>query len=658
MSDNDWRLCTFINKMKLNFQKLRVIILNHPELVISLLIFLTCLYIYLANGRTDLGSNDNVPHGLLAFNWLQNHTINFDAFRNGYLYEGETHPYFFAQGLNGHLTSRYPVGTALITFPLYACFYIYLRLSELIQSLATGLPFTGIDITSVDFREYREFYGKLAGTISTALAVVLFYLSLRIKFDRGVSLISAFIFAFATSSWVLSSQDLRQHTISNLVLASIILCLLKANHTQGRNRKIALFLAGIFCGLLPGVRITSGIFSAAAFVYVIYTFRKESLFFLLGLPTVLIHFIWNIYYFGFDNLIQGGYVEQFETRPSSYKFSFRQFKHVFAGLLISPSEGLFFFSPVLLFAFPGGYQVFKHRAGNDEKLILCLTFATILLFLQFCFYGSWMGGSGSYGCRFLTDILPVVCFLVAYSVADLTEKLVQNKHRLSKVVFGCFLSSLLFSTGVQAVGAFTVTDWGTSPIPLLTDDSRVWHIKDSQIERHTRNLIAHVIHPIKDHRKYIDGLNGTVETIKLMKETGEIIPIRSPFTVKSQARRVLKATLRNTGQSQWFGYQSGLMKMGETKLSIYFVDSSGIWRHPKEGKWLNISGNIRPGEATEAFGRVTFPKKPGDYRMLFYIVASGFQDSVSPEDLPAYAIDVKVSLKKKGSATPSKDADS
>lgn len=651
--------------MKLNIQKVgqkvRAIILNHPELVISLLVFFTCLYIYLANGRTDLGSNDNVPHSLLAFNWLQNHTIHLDAFRDGYLYEGKTHPYFFAQGLNGHLTSRYPVGTALVTFPLHVIFYIYIRFTELAQSITTGIPLAWIDIASQDFSDYRELYSKLAGTISTALAVVIFYLSLRIKFDRGVSLLSAFIFAFSTSSWALSSQDLRQHTISNLVLTSIILCLLKANHTQGRNRKIALFLAGIFCGLLPGVRVTSGIFSAAAFVYVIYTFRKESLFFLLGLPTVLIHLIWNIYYFGFDNLIQGGYVEQFETRPSSYKFSFSQFKHVFAGLLISPSEGFFFFSPVLLFAFPGAYQVFKHRAGNDEKLFLCLTFAAVLLFFQFCFYSSWMGGNGSYGCRFLTDILPVVCFLVAYAVADLTAKLFQNKYRLSKLVFGCFLVSLLFSTGVQAVGAFTVTDWGLSPIPLGRDDSRVWHIKDSQIERHTRNLVAHIIPPIKDPKQYLEGLNGTVETIELIRKTGEIAPIEPPLMFRSQARKILKATLRNTGQSQWFGYQSGFGDMGETKLAIYFVDSQGKKKLPQEGKWLNISGNIRPGEVAEAFGRVTFPKRPGDYRMVFYIVASGLQDSVNKsvnrEELPIYSLDVKISPGKKDLADPPEDVD-
>jgi hypothetical protein len=637
--------------MKFNLHAIKSIAVRRSNLIWGLLIFCTCLFVYLSNGNDFfLGSSDNIPNSLLAFNWLENHTLNFNNFKDGYLYLNDEHPYFFAKGLNDDLTSRYPIGTAIITFPLYVGFYLYLKLAGLIQSFTTGIPTNLLDIASKDFNVYRIGFSKLAGAIATAFSVVLFYFTVRLKFSQSIALISTFVFAFATSSWVLNSQDLRQHTISNLVLISITFCLMKADRTQGKSRRILLLLAGVFCGLLPSVRVTSGIFSLAATLYTLYAFRKEAIFFLLGLPSVLLHFAWNAYYFGFDNLISGGYVEQFENRPSTYKFTLTQFRTAALGLLVSPSEGLFAFSPVLLFAILGAYQVFRQRTGRDETLLLCLTAAAIGLFINYSFYGSWTGGSDSYGCRFLTDTLPVVCLLVAYCLAALVKaseptQVDRHKsalsHRVAAGLVATFLAATLVSTGIQAIGAYSSTDWGTSPIPLLTDRSRLWQLRDSQIERHFRNLLVRLHHPISNRKQYVQGLDGRIEKVEILTQ-GEATDISNGLVIESKRRRLIRATLVNTGTSPWFGYQTGMVNQGETKLRVHFIDANGNQLAPRESRWLNIAGTPSSGETTEAIARIMFPKEPGDYQMVFEVFAWGFDNSPNKEKPPIYALTVTV----------------
>lgn len=74
--------------MKGLLPKIKALIQRKPQAWMSLLIFCTCLFIYLANGET-ISSTDNDSSSLLAFNWLDNHSLNFDIFRDGYRYRSD-----------------------------------------------------------------------------------------------------------------------------------------------------------------------------------------------------------------------------------------------------------------------------------------------------------------------------------------------------------------------------------------------------------------------------------------------------------------------------------------------------------------------------------------------------------------------------------------
>lgn len=187
------------------------------------IIFLICTLVYLANNQT-IGAGDTYPNSLLAFNLLENHTLDLDIFRNTVQCPlGAKSCYYFVEGINGHLSSLYPIGTAILTFPVYiVCFVI-------VKILHIGVP---LDITSVHFEYYRSICEKIAATIVTSLTVVTFYICSRIKFSPSVSKLSTFIFAFATNTWMTSSQALWQHGASNLVVILIVFCLIQTNRSN------------------------------------------------------------------------------------------------------------------------------------------------------------------------------------------------------------------------------------------------------------------------------------------------------------------------------------------------------------------------------------------------------------------------------------------
>lgn len=582
------------------------------------LIFIVCIALYTANGVT-ISSGDTIPNTLLAFNLLENHTLHLDAFRNSYFVEMGTF-YSFLEGNNGHLSSTYPIGPAIVTFPLYIIFYAYLKLIFYYSSVP-------LDITSVSFEVYRIFFEKLAASITTAISVVLFYLCSGIKFNRVISLISTFIFAFATNTWMTSSQGLWQHGISNLILIITIFCLLKVNRTSQKNQIIWLVLAGVACGLLPGIRPTSTLFSIAAIVYSIFTYRYRSVFLLIGLVSALPSIGWNLYYFG--NLT-GGYSKIFTSSP--YLFTLNNFIEASLGTLISPSRGLLVFSPIVLYCLPGAYKLFKLRSGKDEKLIGCMTIASIVLLTSYCFYIVWWAGH-SYGPRFTTDIMPIVCYLLNYYCVDDIIKLSKYRKKNRNYPFFIFIAVIVYSIFTQCVGAF-----GAKPgymwngIPLNVDipqhQSRLWELRDNQIQRNAQAIFHKIIKPPTDQQVYMQNLSGVIKKIT----DGKNLRLDSPILVKNTSTKLIKANLENTGVSKWFGYESALEK-GEVRVrSLLYNNSNQLVK----GERLYVSGTPKQNELTNAIGYISFPEEPGTYKLIFDLIAEGigeFPNRIKNNDL-------------------------
>jgi hypothetical protein len=634
-----------------------------------LIIFTVTTIIYLAN-QTTITSGDCFPNTLLAFNFLENHRLDFSNFRDSYL-ASFANGYFFIESNQGQLTSGYPIGVSIVTFPLYLIFYFYLKLAHI-----------ALNITDESFEVYRLLFEKVAATIVTSLSVVLFYLSSRLKFARKVAYISTFIYAFATSTWTIGSQGLWQHGSSNLVLLGTFYCLLLAN--RSKDPKFFLLAAGLFAGLLPGIRPTNAIFSIITVVYTVTIFKFRSALFLLGLIlSSLPSIIWNWYNFG--NLTGGYSVMYGGTLP--YIFTANHFFISFMGILFSPSRGLLVFSPILVFSIYGAYQILKLRSytklNQDEQLIGIMTVAGTILFVSYCFCTFWDGGH-TYGPRYMTDLMPIMCYLINYSFA---QKNYLGKFNQSNIFVYCLLFISLFN---QIVGVFAYNGqydsyWNSRPLGLWPHPHRVWQIPDNQIERHTRSLFYKINKPDLYTEEYKQGLKGVIEEVReviihnprlkmlegkmletidfsliskgvvnsylkdtnsqiinsfknsYLKDTNSQI-INSFKAIKPRSDHILAVKIRNTGAVNWYGYAEG-MELGETRIRTRFLNPNG---KTISESVLFISGNqIKPQQETYAIGEIQFPNQPGKYTLILDFISEGVTEFANSK-IPAYKIDVIV----------------
>ncbi|MBD2098814.1 hypothetical protein H6F90_27515 [Trichocoleus sp. FACHB-591] len=593
-----------------------------------LLVFTLCCVVYLANKKL-ISTGDSLPNSLLALNWLKNHTLYFDSFRNNYFFEDyDGLPYFFAESKSNHLVSVYPIGAAIVSLPIYLVFSIYLDVIAFIKTNITGIPFD-FNLANASFEPYRQAFEKLAATLATSLSVVIFYISSRLKFPLATSLVSTFIYAFATNTWMTSSQALWQHTATNLVLASLLLCLLKANRTEKKHLRFLLFLAGFFCGLLPIIRPTNLLFSIAAILYLVSIYRRTALFLLLGLPVSLLGMAWNFYNFG-DFL--GGYTALGSAyEVTFYRFSFNQFLQGFLGLLFSPSRGVFVFSPIVIFCIPGFWQVFKKSKNcQDERLIASLAIAGIILFFSYCFYTIWWAG-GSYGPRFISDINPILCYLIGYFI-DSQFNFVSSNRKIFISSLTVFLIFLVVSTFSQVLGAFSKAEWNGLPINVDTYPVRLWDLKDTQLSRHAKSLFFQIAKPIENIAIYSQKLAGTIEEVEKIdtQQLNKYVPIPDISTPGELI--ILRAKLRNTGLSRWLGYEIGVIP-GETRVRLRVFDH--INTQVLETR-LFVSGIVEQNHIAEAIGALALPKELGSYRLVFDLIAEGIGEFPSSSKYESY----------------------
>ena len=135
---------------------------------------------------------------------------------------------------------------------------------------------------------------------------------------------------------------------------------------------------------------------------------------------------------------------------------------------MSPGRGLFIYSPFLLFL-----PLLFHRALADRStrtLTLCLTGGVVLQLFLYA-HTDWRGGS-SYGYRFLTDMVPILIWMLAPVFAS-----------LGRPARAAFLACCLLAAGAQAVGTFKYMGFSDLAIndPADAGMSNVWKVANAPI---------------------------------------------------------------------------------------------------------------------------------------------------------------------------------
>jgi hypothetical protein len=528
------------------------------------------LAVYLT-GNPGPSSYDSAPNSLLAFNLFENQRLDFDRFRGGF-FDALHGGYAFVEAPSGRLTSLFPVGTAIVTLPIYGAF-------EVVRRASGDVP----PITSPAFEPLRRQYERIAAALVAALSVALFFLCAREITDTAGAATTTVVYGFATSMWSTASQALWQHGPVNLFVLAVVYALFRAVRARAPAPNAAwLAAAGCCAGLLPVIRPTAILFTIAAAIFAGLAFRARGWWFGAALAAGLAPGIaWNVSFF---HALLGGYA----TNARAYDFAPGHALAALAALLVSPSRGLFIFSPVLVFAIAGAVRLRRVRDPN-ASLVALLGCACAVLVVQYAFFRYWWAGF-AYGPRFLTDIAAVGALLVAYALPA--------KPR--SFAAAAFALTLAFSIAVQFAGIASGpagSDWNAVPVSIDREPERVWPVADNQIARNLRaTWVRFFAWDVARSPAYRRGLH--VDVVAFADGT---------------------ATIGNAGRSRVYGYDSGVY-VGQMRVRVRIVDARG--RVAPDGE-LYVLGSPSMGERATASGALATPFVPGIDRLECDVVLVG-----------------------------------
>jgi hypothetical protein len=407
---------------------------NRLDLRASLIIGLCCMLVYNANGRS-ISAGDAFPARYLPFGIWRHGTVFIDPIET-LVSQGRERPtswrhphpgaaFWIVPTADGRLISLYSVVLPVLISPLYlpAAAYAYAR----------GWSDERIDRAA-------RIMEKLAASLVAALSAAILFLALRRRTERSTATLLTIAYAFGTTTWVISSQALWQHGMGELLVASLIL-LLTAPCTVPRA-----LVAGLLCGLIAGNRPADAVLAAALGAYGLYwAGRRAALVVATAAAPSLLVLFYNVSVVG---ALGGAY--QLVGKATFFQ---HDMSAGLEGLLFSPTRGLFIFSPFLLFL----GLAWRHLPGNRDERWLTLAMsagvvAQVLLYSKV----DWRAGI-SWGPRFLTDLLPMLIWLLAPVVSA-----------LSRVGRSAFRTAVVASIAIESVGAFAYT--GVTDLPIYAGE--------------------------------------------------------------------------------------------------------------------------------------------------------------------------------------------
>jgi uncharacterized membrane protein len=406
------------------------------DLRASLLLGVLCLLVYNANMRS-ISAGDTYPARYLPFGIWRYQTVLLDPISSITAQGRSSSAFWIVRGRDGHAISLYPVVVPLVVAPLY--------LPTLLDRIARIME-------------------KLCASLLAATAVALMYLLLRRRAEPRTALLLTLAFAFGTNTWVISSQALWQHGLGELLIVATLFLLTGPCTTR------AALAAGFLCGLIACNRPPDSILAATLGIYGLWWARRRVplLVAAAALPVSLL----LIYNLGVVGNVLGAYGLLGKTA-----FLGHDLLSGLAGLLFSPTRGLFVFSSFLLFLPFCFAQTLRDR--DARGLTVALGIAVVVQLLLYA-RADWRQGA-SFGPRWLTDALPILIWMLTPAVSALRG-----------VGRSVFVSACVASMAIQAVGAFWYTGASDAAIYAATakpDQMRAsWDLRNAP-------FIADLRHP-------------------------------------------------------------------------------------------------------------------------------------------------------------------
>lgn len=347
----------------------------------------------------------------------------------------------------GAVYVRYPAAVAAVAA-------VFLPVIEAVSW--AGRRFGGESASSPVRRAFLA--GDFAGSytlVEMLIASILMAIAAGFQFLTAIEFLPAalaslvtFVFAFATPVWSTASRALWNHTPALLMLSVALYLLVLSRRRPELIQYVSIPLAAAFT-MRPAMALA--VLFVTAYV-AMYERRWLAAYCVWAMPIAGIFFGYNLA--TRHQLFQTYFVEagQWPDAPWPERLGIQ---------LISPSRGLFIFSPVLLFSIAGMWLAWRRRwLWPLTPWLIALVAAHVLLVAKYF----WPGVS--YGPRYYTELIPLF-----------TLFLIPVLRSLARPAWIVFATLLLWSVFVHARGAIdmSVYDWNTK-----LDMAYVWNWRDPQ----------------------------------------------------------------------------------------------------------------------------------------------------------------------------------
>jgi hypothetical protein len=398
---------------------------SRSVLVLSLFALLLAAYLLAYSGEAQ--ASDELSMFCVTQSLVTRGTTTTDAIRWMGLHQG-------AYGRDGHLYSKYGLGTSLAATPLYAL--ARLSLFNLGAVRTTAL---------------------LNSFLTSSTGVLLFLYVTQLKYSDGIALATALLYGLATLAAVYSQSFFSEPLSALSLLAAGYFLLRFRTSAQTPN----VMLAGAALGVALLTRIANVIVvplfalvllascrpgqSLSARRWTIQSWRPAIAFTIPLALAALVVAAYNLLRFG--NPLQTGY-HSLETFSNPLLSGL-------VGLLFSPGKGLLLYSPILILA-AVSFPAFLRRHRAEALLTGGITAAYTLLYAS---WFAWHGGH-SWGPRFLVPALPFLVLALVPSLVWAGE----SRGRMLLVAVLALLSGMLQALGLAvSVDRFfdmVMYEWG------------------------------------------------------------------------------------------------------------------------------------------------------------------------------------------------------
>jgi hypothetical protein len=368
----------------------------------------------------------------------------------------------------GHWYNSYPIGGPILETPLVL---IAVGVMHALHPLIGGLHSSNPVIEGFLRDDYDAGHAliemEVASLLLASATVVMYFIARRfLPVNRAVLL--SLLFALATPAYSVAGRGLWQHTPSLLFLALIIYMLLRAEE-----RPALAAWAGLPAALAYTCRPTDSLFVLIFTTYVAIRHRRYLGYYLLAAAPVAAIFL--AYNLSIYHAILSPYYQS--PLAGFYPSNWSKLATGLAGNLISPSRGLFVYTPVFLLAV---WSMLRQKW--ETPLSPWLTALALIHWLAVSAYiESWWAGM-CYGPRFFTDLTPVfVLFLIPY-FKDWTA--------LSRTLRSAFVALALISLAMSLRGgwSYAVYLWNVDPASVDRHPERNWEWSDPPFLRWRVNV--------------------------------------------------------------------------------------------------------------------------------------------------------------------------